>query len=118
MYCPNCGATIAPGQQYCNACGSPANPSPYYGQPYPSFPVVNEYSLPSQYRPLSAWAYFGYMLLFSIPVVGFILLIIYSFSDDNINRRNFARSYWCAFLIAAIVCVVVLIPILILGLSY
>ena len=59
-------------------------------------------TLPPQYRPLGAWAYFGYSLLFSIPIVGFILLIVFSCSSANINRRNFARSYWCWLVIAAI----------------
>ena len=65
--------------------------------------------LPSQYRPLSAWAYFGYSILFSIPLIGFILLIVFSFSDDNINRRNYARSYWCAILIGLILGIIFLI---------
>jgi len=55
-----------------------------------------------QFRPLSPWAYFGYMFLFSLPVAGIILLIVYSFNDSNINRRNFARSYWCVYVLAAI----------------
>ncbi len=59
-------------------------------------------NLPSQYRPLGAWAYFGYMILFSIPVIGFILLIVFSFNNSNINRRNFARSYWCILLLIVI----------------
>ena len=59
-----------------------------------------------QYRPLSPWAYFGYSLLFSLPLVGFILLIVFSFSNDNINRRNYARSFWCALLVALIIVVI------------
>ena len=50
--------------------------------------------LPEQYRPLSMWEYFGYSLLFNIPVVGFVFLIVFSFSGSNINRRNYARSYF------------------------
>lgn len=56
-----------------------------------------------QYAPLSPWAYFGLQILFSIPIVGFIFLIIFSISSSNINRRNFARSFWCVYVIAAIV---------------
>ena len=63
--------------------------------------------LPAQYRPLGAWTYFGYSLLFSIPIVGFILLIVFSCSSANINRRNFARSYWCWLVIVAIIVAVV-----------
>lgn len=51
------------------------------------------YNGPDVFKPLSPWAYFGLSILFSLPVVGFIFLIIFSVSDANINRRNFARSY-------------------------
>ncbi len=60
----------------------------------------------SFFKPLSPWAYFGLSILFSLPVVGFIFLIIFSVSDANINRRNFARSYWCIYVIIAVAAVV------------
>ena len=47
-----------------------------------------------------------YSLLFSIPIVGFILLIVFSFNDNNINRRNFARSFFCMFLVALIIAII------------
>ena len=52
-----------------------------------------------RYRPLSPWAYVGLTVLFSIPVVGLVFLIVYSINGSNINRRNYARSYWCTLLI-------------------
>ncbi len=61
------------------------------------------YSGPERFRPLSAWAYFGYTILFSIPLVGLICLIIFSLSDANINRRNFARSFFCALVLMLII---------------
>jgi hypothetical protein len=61
------------------------------------------YTGPSEFEPLSPWAYFGYTVLFSIPIVGFIFLIIFSIKAGNINRRNFARSYWCAYILAGII---------------
>lgn len=61
-----------------------------------------EHNLPAQYRPLSPWAYFGYQLLFSIPVVGLVFLIVFACSRANINRRNFARSYFCVYAIVGI----------------
>jgi len=60
------------------------------------------YGGPERFRPLSPWAYFGYTILFSIPVVGLICLIVFSLSDTNINRRNFARSYFCALVLLLI----------------
>ncbi len=71
--------------------------------------------IPYQYKPLTSWAYFGYGLLFSIPIVGFIMLIVFSCSNENINRRNFARSYWCGLLVAAIILAALFAVALILG---
>ena len=59
-----------------------------------------------KFRPLSPWAYFGYGILFAIPVVGLVLLIVFSFSNGNINRKNYARSYFCALLILIILFVI------------
>ena len=82
----------------------------YNGQPMPNRPPQAppperflEQQLPPQYRPLGAWAYFGYTLLFSIPIVGFICLIVFSCSSSNINRRNFARSFWCVLVLAILI---------------
>lgn len=63
--------------------------------------------LPEEYRPISMWGYFGYELLFSIPCVGFIVLLVFAFGGTkNVNLRNFARSYFC-FLIVLVVIVAV-----------
>lgn len=59
------------------------------------------------YKPISMWGYFGYQILFAIPLVGLICLIIFSFGGaKNINVRNFARSYFC-FLIVMVILLVV-----------
>ncbi len=71
-----------------------------------------------QYRPLSPWAYFGLTILFSVPVVGFVFLLVYTFSNSNINRRNFARSYWCGALIAVCIAILIIIFSLIFGIDY
>lgn len=65
-------------------------------------------NIPSNYRPLGAWAYFGYGILFNIPIIGFILLIIFSFDNSNINRRNYARSYWCIYILVIIFIILLL----------
>ena len=59
-------------------------------------------NIPQNFRPISAWGYVGYQILFSIPLIGFILLIVFSFDSSNINRRNFARSYFCILLLSII----------------
>ncbi len=62
--------------------------------------------LPAKYRPLGAWSYVGYSILLGLPVIGLILTIIFSLSSDNINRRSFARSYLCAWIVLAVIVVV------------
>ena len=66
------------------------------------------YTGPKEYQPLSPWAYWGLGLLYSVPVVGLVFLIIFSFDDGNIHRRNFTRSYWCGLLLAAALIALVL----------
>ena len=64
---------------------------------------MDDHRIPSRYAPLSAWAYFGLSVLYAIPIIGFIFLIIHTFSSGNINRRSFARSYWCRLLLVLII---------------
>lgn len=61
------------------------------------------------YTPISMWGYFGYEILFAIPLVGFICLLIFSLGGTkNINLRNFARSYFCFFIILVILVILFL----------
>lgn len=70
--------------------------------------LINEDSLPEKYKPISMWGYLGYQLLFAIPVLGWIMLFIFAFGkDENINVRNFARSYFCFYIICGILFILV-----------
>ena len=130
-FCLNCGASVpetyAPAPTYYEqpSYEQPAQPAyqsapTYYEQPvqsaYQSAPTayqpapnyVNNYimtsdNIPPQNRPLSGWAYWGLDLLFAVPIIGFIFQIVFTFSNGNINRRNFARSKWCWFIIYTII---------------
>ncbi len=112
MNCPYCGAPIIGNAKFCMNCGAAA---PYSDESPLSYaeasaPVSQAYrpeitsvqDLPPQFRPMSPWAYLGCSLLFSIPLIGFLCLLIFTFSKENINRRNYARSYWCAILVVLI----------------
>ena len=132
MNCPKCGAPLAPGSTFCGNCGTSFGASQPTPQPIPQQNAYNAYpatppmtpgyqanasQIPPQYQPLSPWAYFGYSLLFALPIVGFICLIIFSASSDNINRRNFARSFWIPLCLAVIFFVICLILTLVFGVS-
>ena len=117
MNCPNCNAPVAENEKFCSGCGVqiPAE------VPAPAVPVVpaqkpiTEENLPDQFRVLSPWAYFGLQILYSIPIVGFVFLLIHTFSSGNLNRRSFARSYWCALLIIGGIALVVGVLALVFG---
>ena len=58
--------------------------------------------LPKAYRPLSSWCYFGRTVLYLIPIIGQIFLFAHAIDDKNCTGRNFARSFFCTLLVAAI----------------
>ena len=73
--------------------------------------AVDEFDIPKEYKPISMWGYFGYEVLFVLPVIGLICILIFSFGGTkNVNLRNFARSQFCIIivilLIAGLVCLV------------
>lgn len=60
----------------------------------------NTQYIPAEYQPISMWGYFGYQILFAIPVIGFIFLIVFACGGkNNVNVKNFARSYFCVLII-------------------
>lgn len=56
--------------------------------------------------------YVGYLILFQLPIVGFIMIIFYSIKAKNKNLKNFARAI---LLLGVIVVVLYIIVLLLLG---
>lgn len=121
MLCKNCNTQIEDNVRFCHACGADATAD---NQPVvspvsiPEQPVRRQITvddLPEHLRPLSPWSYFGLQILYTVPIIGFIFLIIFSFKKSNINRRNFTRSYWCGLIIAGAILAIILIFMLLLG---
>ena len=78
-------------------------------QPQPIITYQLPQEIPYKYKPISAWGYFGYNLLFLIPLVGFIFLVVFSLGGtENINLRNYARSYFCIFVILFIIILILI----------
>ncbi len=94
-YCPQCGASIGPGVRGPEAAnyGMPPGGYSYSGN------MTRPEDLPPRLRPVKAWAYVGYDILFAVPLIGFIFMIVFAVSDENVNRRNYARSYFCKMLL-------------------
>ena len=144
MFCSTCGNPLPDDAKFCTNCGTLINnENNVTSTPVESIPVepasapvqapiqhqvihtaetpncsnCKEENLPEKFSPMSPWAYFGLRILFTVPIVGFIFLIIFSFNDSNRNRRNFARSYWCGLLIIAAILIIFLVFALILGIG-
>lgn len=62
--------------------------------------------IPAEYTPISMWGYFGYQILFSIPLIGWIIVIVFAITATNQNLKNFARSQFCLLIIALVATVI------------
>ncbi len=62
----------------------------------------------SKYEPISTWGYIGIMLLMCIPVVGFILVLVWAFGGcRKLNKRNLARASLIMTVISIIIAVII-----------
>lgn len=141
MFCPKCGTEVSDDKAFCPECGNPlksqaqqssgarqtagaqqtagaaqqswqATGAQNGARPHPQVQFQSDtVVLPDEYKPISMWGYFGYEILFSIPIVGFIVLIVLSINGKNQNVKNFARSYFCFTIIVLILLVILLVTV-------
>ena len=75
-HCPRCGAPMTDGAVFCGNCG------------------LRMQRHVSDVDALSVGDYVLMMVFFSLPVIGLVLMIYWSFSGQTgINRKNFSRAY-------------------------
>lgn len=87
----------------------PVYAQPNYSQSY-GYPQFNENMLPPEYRPVSIGQFFGYTLLFSVPVVGFIMLLVTAFGSGNsISLKNYAKSMLIWYVIGIVLTVIMFV---------
>jgi len=85
---------------------APAQPMPnqYYQQPVP--PQRQEKT-----APLKTWKFIGMFIITGIPLIGFIMILVWSFSNAfNRNTKSFARAIlilWIIGLILSIAFVII-----------
>lgn len=83
---------------------------PVYSQPAqsqmsysPQYGFVNESMLPPEYQPVTMWQYVGYTLLFSLPIIGIIMILVTAFGSDKcVSLRNYAKSFLIMYAIGFI----------------
>ena len=120
MFCENCGNKLPEGAKFCGGCGAktepvqpaytaaepapmrPDPPPPVYtpsAQTVPSYQQAYAPPQPAAYsgqpgtEPLRVGQYIGMLLLMCVPILGVILLFVWSFGGSvNLNKKNYARS--------------------------
>ena len=101
-FCKNCGRLAHPGEPCCPKCGMPhAEP------PHEAAPAAPQYHTAEDPHDVPAMGYsstLGTLIIFAIPLVGFIMMLVWSFSDAPDNaRKRLARAYLTRTLIMAAV---------------
>ena len=65
-----------------------------------------KYDVPDDLQPMSPWKYFGLNILYAIPLIGFIFLLCHAIGSRNINKRNYARSFFCILVVVLVIFVI------------
>ena len=67
---------------------------------------MKNYDYGHGFKPISAWGYVGYTILWSIPVIGWITWLCTAIGSKKKNVKNYARAFLCWVLLILIVSVV------------
>lgn len=100
MICRNCGKDIADGSPVCNYCGYTTEAPGQ--QPMPMAPnTINA-------LPMTVGSYIITLIVLAIPLVGFIMSLVWSFSSNvNINKKNLCRAILIIYLVSALLSIVI-----------
>ena len=125
MFCEKCGAVMPQGSRFCENCGAAAagggqqGPAPQqtYAQPQPAYNQPRHYnqaagsgSGQAHHEPLGIGSYIWMFLLSAIPVIGFIVLLVWAFGGSvNLNKKNYARAILIMCVIGVALSVIVVI---------
>ena len=107
-YCKNCGLLAPLDADHCPQCGAPLPPDPAVrpGQA-PGAPLYHDPEPDAPDAPIPAltpWATLGALLLFAVPVVGFLFSLAWSFGFTKTPaRRRLAQAYLIRTLVLAVI---------------
>ncbi len=95
-FCKNCGLLLPHDADHCPQCGAPA-PAPARPAAPASGPATPVYDAEAKEEDIPAMSQADTtitMILFAIPVVGFILALVWSFGGTHdAARKRLARAY-------------------------
>lgn len=133
MFCGKCGAPIDEGANVCASCGEavvvaaqpvaeepvvqaepvqeqaqPVYQQPVYQQPVYQQPVYQQPVIPEGYsETVSIGEWIGSMFLMMIPVVNFILVLVWAFGGSKKSKSNFFKAYLILVLIGVVIGVLI-----------
>lgn len=124
QFCQYCGAGMEINSTFCQACGkaqaaqatqtAASTPVQQYNTTTPQY-NPNAYNPNAQSNldaPLKVGDYIGMFLLMCVPIVRFIMILVWGFgSSSNTNKKNFARA-------VMILCVIMIAISIVLGILF
>lgn len=117
-FCENCGKPVYRLDRTCANCGAPVTQYPQNTaqEDASAARMNNDPAQSSPYAVLSSWGFVGSMLLMSIPIVGFIITIVWASGGVvNLNRRNLARGYLLMMAIGVVLYILIMIVVVAAG---
>lgn len=124
MFCKACGSEIAANAVVCPKCGAAAGMGGNQAAPGAGYvPQRPQYAPPTyqganQSSVVSVGQWIGTMIITAIPLVGFIMLLVWAFSGDtNPSKKNYARAALILGIIGGILFAIISIIAAIVGAS-
>ena len=107
--CKKCGANVPDDKKFCTGCGKPMGvKAPVKTAPTTKADTGKQPSAGSPYAVMGVGSYVGASLLMSIPVIGWIICIIWALGGcNNRNKRNYARAVLIFMIIGVLVSFVI-----------
>ncbi|MBR4020227.1 MAG: zinc-ribbon domain-containing protein, partial [Firmicutes bacterium] len=94
-FCKECGAEIPEGVSFCNACGAPVQQQSVQTQPAVSGQPVQQpkaQPVPLMDGTVGTGYFFGMMLVYAIPIIGWIACILTALKGKQQTKKNFAKA--------------------------
>ena len=105
------GLPVYQNQQYNQGYSSQQYNQGYSNQQYnqgyqnQQYGQVDPNNIDPRFKPISVWGHIGYLVLFGIPIIGLVLMIIFSLDSKYIARRNYSRAILLSILWSVILCI-------------